>query len=150
LVCIRRLQILTKILIVPNFSKEIGLSELITKIKKELESTNKDSPAFFVEKVELELQVTFYKEIAAEAEGKAKADLKVQVLNFDLLKLGELEGSGNVTGNLKHQDVHTIKLTLTPAINLNKEVWERLEPELQNKIKKATPKIVTQGDRDRI
>ena len=33
-----------------KLSKNIGLNELITKIKEELESTNKDSPAFFVEK----------------------------------------------------------------------------------------------------
>ena len=56
----------------PNLSENIGLSELITKIKKELESTNKDSPAFFVETAELELQVTFSKEIVGEVGGKSQ------------------------------------------------------------------------------
>ncbi len=132
----------------PTLSKNIGLDELITKIKKELESTNKESPAFLVEKAELELQVTVSKEIVGEAEGKGKAELKVQVLSVDFLKLGELEGGGKVTGKSHREDIHKIKLTLTPAISLTQEVWNRLEPNLQQKIQKATPKVVIQGDDD--
>ncbi len=130
----------------PKLSKNIDLNELITKIKKELESTNKDSPAFFVEKAELELQVTFSKEIVGEAEGKGKAELKVQVLSVDFLNLGELEGRGKVTGKSNREDVHKIKLTLTPAIGLNQEVWNRLKPDKQEEIKAAASKVVIQGD----
>lgn len=134
----------------PKLSKNIGLNELINKIKEELESTNKDSPAFFVEKAELELQVAFSKEIVGEAEGKGKAELKVQVLSVDFLKLGELEGGGKVTGKSNREDIHKIKLTLTPAIGLNQEVWNRLKPDLQQKIQEATPRIVLHADDDDI
>ena len=133
-----------------NSSGNIDLSELISKIKKELESTNKNSPAFLVEKAELELQVTFSKEKTGELEGKGKAELKVQVLSIADLKLGELEGGGKVTGKSHREEVHKIKLTLTPAIGLRQEVWERLEPDVQKKIQIATPKIVLQGDDDGI
>ncbi|MDJ0617065.1 MAG: hypothetical protein QNJ63_10015 [Calothrix sp. MO_192.B10] len=134
----------------PKLSKNIGLNELITKIKNELESTNKDSPAFFVEKAELELQVTFSKEIVGEAEGKGKTELKVQVLSVDFLKLGELEGGGKVTGKSSREDVHKITLTLTPAIGLNQEVWNRIKPDKQEEIKAAASKVVIQGDDDDI
>lgn len=60
-----------------NLSNNISLSELIAKVKEELESTNKDSPVFLVEKAELEIQVTFSKEISGEVEGKAKSGLCV-------------------------------------------------------------------------
>ena len=134
----------------PKSSKDIRLNELINNIKEELESTNKDSPAFFVEKAELELQVAFSKEIVGEAEGKGKAELKVQVLSVDFLKLGQLEGGGKVTGKSNREDVHKIKLTLTPAIGLNQEVWNRLTPDKREEIKAIASEVVIQGDNDDI
>ena len=133
-------------------SKEIGLVELITKIKSELASTNKESPAFLVEKVELDLQVTVSKGGEVQAQGEAKADLKVNVLSFDLFKVGEAKGSGTVKGNLKREDVHNIKLTLTPAF-LNPQLMDYLEksdPETAKKIKESLKTIPLQGPQERI
>jgi hypothetical protein len=132
-------------------SKEIGLAELITKVKEDLASTNKESPAFLVEKVELNLQVTVSKGGEVQAEGKAKADLKINVLSFEV-KAGEAEGSGTVKGNLKREDVHTIKLTLTPAL-LNPQLMDYLEksdPETAKKVKESLTKINLQGSDDEI
>lgn len=132
-------------------SKEIGLAELITKIKEDLASTNKESPAFLVEKVELDLQVTVSKEGEVQAQGKAKADLKINVLSFDVLKLGEAEGSGTVKGNLKRENVHTIKLTLTPAF-LNPALMDYLkksDPETAKKVEETITKISLQGTQER-
>ena len=128
-----------------NLSNNISLSELIAKVKEELESTNKDSPVFLVEKAELELQVTFSKEISGEVEGKGKSELKVQVLGVDFLKMGEIEGAWKVARKANRENVHKINLTLTPAINLSEEAWKRLKPELQQKIEEATPKVILQG-----
>lgn len=133
-------------------SKEIGLAELITKVKEDLASTNKESPAFLVEKVELDLLVTVSKEGEVQAEGKAKADLKINVLSFDLFKLGEAEGSVIAKANLKREDVHTIKVTLTPAF-LNQKLMDYLEqsdPETAKKVKKSLTTINLQGPDDEI
>ncbi|MGK7876924.1 MAG: trypco2 family protein [Xenococcaceae cyanobacterium] len=127
-------------------SHEIGLSELITKIKEDLERTNKKSPAFFVEKVELDLQVTVYKGGEAELQGQGEADLKINVLSVDLLKLGGVEASGKATGKLNREDVHKIKVTLTPAIGLSEEIWKRLESDLKEEIKDGTRKVLLHND----
>ncbi len=131
-------------------SKEIGLAELITKVKEDLASTNKESPAFLVEKVELDLMVTVSKGGEVQAEGKAKADLKINVLSFEV-KAGEAEGSGTVKGNLKREDVHTIKVTLTPAI-LNQQLMDYLresDPETLKKLEEAAKNIILQGRPER-
>ena len=131
-------------------SKEISLAELITKVKEDLVSTNKESPAFLVEKVELDLMVTVSKGGEVQAEGKAKADLKINVLSFEV-KAGEAEGSGTVKGNLKREDVHTIKVTLTPAI-LNQQLMDYLresDTETLKKLEEAAKYIILQGRQER-
>ena len=62
-----------------QISDGIGLGELISKIKEELASTNKDSPVFMVENVELELQVTVSKGNEVKGSGKAEANLKINI-----------------------------------------------------------------------
>ncbi|MEM1368523.1 MAG: trypco2 family protein [Cyanobacteria bacterium P01_H01_bin.15] len=128
---------------------EIGLGELITKIKKELQSTDKASRAFLVEKVELELQVLVSKDVDAELQGQAKSDIKISVLSFDLFKVGEIQGSARVSGEMGRQDIQNIKLTLTPAV-LNKDLMDSLEDATLEEVKKGTEKTVLQGDGDRI
>jgi hypothetical protein len=127
--------------------KNIGLGELITKIKEELASTDTESPAFLVEKVELELQVTVSKEGEAELQGKGKADLKINVLSIDFLKLGELEGSGQVTGKMARENVHKINLTLTPAV-LNDKLMAMLNPEQRKEYIEAFSKLIVQGSEE--
>jgi Trypsin-co-occurring domain 2 len=123
---------------------EIGLGELISKIKEELANTNKDNPVFMVENVELELQVTVSKGNEVKGSGKAEANLKINVLSLDILNLGKAEGNIEVTKKVNQEHIHKIKINLTPAI-LNKELMDSLPIDTQKKIKEATPKLVTQG-----
>ncbi|HEY9659948.1 MAG TPA: trypco2 family protein [Allocoleopsis sp.] len=85
-------------------SQSIGLAELIQQVKKELLSTvpgqSSDAPILFVESVELELKVT----VSREGTGGVKID----VLSF---------GGGEVGGNLKREDVHTVKVNLSPLFD---------------------------------
>ncbi|MBK1990213.1 hypothetical protein A0J48_022260 [Sphaerospermopsis aphanizomenoides BCCUSP55] len=126
---------------------EIGLGELISKVKEELANTNKDNPVFLVENVELELQVAVSKEQEVKGEGKAKADLKINVLSFDFFKLGEAEGTVSGSTKTNNETIHTIRITLTPAI-LNENFMKTLTPEDQKKIRDNTPPIVLQGDNE--
>ncbi len=130
-------------------SSDIGLGELINKIKEELESSNKESPAFFVEKVELEIQVTISRDIEVKGQGEAKADLKINVLSIDLLKLGEAKASFEATGTTGRESVHKINLTLTPAI-LNRDVMNNLDATTQEEIKQSTRRVLVHGDDDRM
>ena len=131
-------------------SQEISLSELITKVKEDLASTNKESPAFLVEKVELDLQVKVSKETEVQGQVKAKADLKINVLSFDLFKVGEAETTATAKANLQRENVHTIKITLTPAI-LNPQLMEYLkqsDSETSEKVEQSATKILLQGGDD--
>jgi hypothetical protein len=133
-------------------SQGIGLSELITKVKEDLASTNKESPAFLVDKVELDLQVAISKEVGVEGQAKAKADLKINVLSFDLFKVGEAEATGTATGSLKKENVHTIKVTLSPAI-LNQQLMDYLkqsDPETLKKVEESWKRIGLQGTEEGI
>jgi len=97
--------------------RSIGLAELIQQIKGELLSTvpgrNSDAPILFVESVELELQVT----VNREGTGK----IKIDVLTF---------GGGELGGNLKREDVHTVKVKLAPLFDKERlmEFYQTLHP----------------------
>ena len=80
-------------------SESIGLAEFIAQVKRELLATSdgKDAanpPLLVLDSVELEVQVTASKE--------GKAGVNIQVV--------ELGGAG------KHQDAHTVKLTMSPIL----------------------------------
>lgn len=128
-------------------SPEISLSELINKVKQELASTDKKDPAFIVETVELELQVKVSKQIEVKGQGEAKADLKISILSADLFKLGEAKGSAEASRKVNQENIHKIRVTLTPAI-LNDDFMDSLEPEEQEEIKQATRKVIVHGDDD--
>ena len=132
-----------------QISDGIGLGELISKIKEELASTNKDSPVFMVENVELELQVTVSKGNEVKGSGKAEVDLKINVLGADFFKLGEAKGSAEASRKVNEENIHTIKITLTPAI-LNQEFMASLPKDKQEAIKKVTTGIVLQGGNEKI
>ncbi len=131
-------------------SSDIGLSELINKIKEELAATRKESPVFFVEKVELELQVTVSRSTEVKGQGEAKTDLKINVLSVDILKLGEAKAVAEATGTMERENAHKINITLTPAI-LNKELMNNLSSETKDVIVEKFKQIILQGnDNDRI
>ncbi len=95
-------------------SKEIGLKDLIDQVKKEL-SVQSDNPVFWVEKVELELNVT------VKREGNT-------VIKIGILSIGE----ASVNGKLSSEDVHKIKLTLEPLISKEKYLESLTSEELKN------------------
>ncbi|MEP0873122.1 hypothetical protein NDA01_25495 [Trichocoleus desertorum AS-A10] len=84
--------------------QSIGLDELIQQVKQELLSSvpgkSSDAPILFVESVELELKVT------ASREGNG--GVKIDVLSI---------GGGEVKGTLKREDVHTVKVKLSPLFD---------------------------------
>lgn len=130
-------------------SSDIGLSELINKIKEELAATRKESPVFFVEKVELELQVTVSRSREIKGQAEAKADLKINVLSVDILKLGEAKAVAEATGTMERENAHKINITLTPAI-LNKDFMNNLSSAKQDQVKEQTEKILMHGEDDEI
>ncbi|PSB22888.1 hypothetical protein C7B76_02330 [filamentous cyanobacterium CCP2] len=85
-------------------SQSIGLAELIQQVKKELLSTvpgqSSDAPILFVESVELELQVT----VSREGSGGVKIDVLAV-------------GGGELGGTLKRENVHTVKVSLSPLFD---------------------------------
>jgi Trypsin-co-occurring domain 2 len=85
-------------------TQSIGLAELIQQVKKDLLEPGldrkSDPPLLFVESVELELQVT------ARREGNA--GIKLDVLSI---------GCGEAGGSLSHEQVHTIKVQLSPLFD---------------------------------
>lgn len=130
-------------------SSDIGLSELINKIKEELAATKKESPVFFVEKVELELQVTVSRSREIKGQAEAKADLKINVLSVDILKLGEAKAVAEATGTIERENAHKINITLTPAI-LNKEFMNNLSQDKQRKVNEASENILMHSNDKRI
>jgi hypothetical protein len=84
--------------------QSIGLDELIQQVKQELLSSvpgkSLDAPILFVESVELELKVTVSRE--------GKGGIKIDVLSF---------GGGEAGGTLKREDVHTVKVKLSPLFD---------------------------------
>ena len=89
-------------------TQPIGLSELIDQVKQELLTPpDKDGepPVFFVDSVELELQVT------AKREGNA--GVKIDVVSI---------GGGEAGGALRQEKTHTVKVTLSPLFEKAKLV----------------------------
>lgn len=84
--------------------QSIGLAELIQQVKQELLSTipgeSSDAPILFVGAVELELKVTVSRE--------GRAGVKIDVVSI---------GGGELGGNLKQEDVHTVKVSLSPLFD---------------------------------
>ncbi|MEA5467648.1 trypco2 family protein [Spirulina sp. 06S082] len=131
-------------------SEEIGLAELITKIKEDLAKTNKESPAFLVEKIELDLQVTVSKGREVQGSGEAKIEPQINIFSLDVLKLGEAGISGEAKASLNREDIHSIKITLTPVF-LNEKLMDYLEksdPETAKKVEESVKKINLQGSDD--
>ncbi|WP_088893321.1 trypco2 family protein [Leptolyngbya ohadii] len=87
-----------------NNQRSIGLAELVEQVKRELLSTapgqTKDAPIFFVESVELELQVTVKRE--------GKAGVKIDVVSI---------GGGELGGGVSRDDVHKVKVSLSPLFD---------------------------------
>lgn len=85
-------------------AQSIGLAELVQQVKEELLSTvpgqSSDAPILFVDSVELELKVTVSRE--------GKGGVKINVLSF---------GGGELGGTLKQEDVHTVKVNLSPLFD---------------------------------
>lgn len=92
-------------------SPSIGLAELIQQVKQELLSTVTDqnstisgqaaaAPILFVGAVELEIKVTVSRE--------GKGGVKIDVLAV---------GGGELGGTVKREDVHTVKVSLSPLFD---------------------------------
>jgi len=128
---------------------EIGLGELITKVKEELLQTNKLLPALLVEKVELELQVTISKTGKVSGSAEGKAELKINVFSLDIFKVGEGSLKANAERQNKRDDLHKVTVTLSPAV-LNAEFMNSLDETTKQVVLEANKKINLQGDKDRI
>lgn len=97
-------------------SPPIGLSELIQQVKQDLLSTvpgkNTDPPILFVSSVEVEVQVTVKRE--------GKAGVKIDVVAV---------GGGELGGGLSRDDVHKVKVTLSPLFDKDRmmEFYQTLQ-----------------------
>ncbi len=127
-------------------SNEISLSKFIAQVKEDLKPTE-DSPIFFLEKAELEIHVRVSQETALEGDAKGKADLKINVLSVDLLKLGEVEAGVEASRKLQRQDVHTIKVTLTPILT-KEEMKSTLNKEELQQIIESSKKKIMRGEKE--
>lgn len=112
-------------------SRDISLQALIEKVKDELlaPTGGPDYPVFFVDQVELELQVA----VSYEASGG---------LSISVLSLGELEAGGGTS----REKGHTIKVTLSPI--LSREEQRQLIQEDQrmlNGVRRATQAALRKG-----
>jgi hypothetical protein len=94
-----------------NHQSSIGLAEFIQQVKQDLLSVapgkDKDAPFLFVESVELELQVT----VKRTGKAGAKGNIKINVLGTG----GEI--GGEVGGDLGRDDVHKVKVKLSPLFD---------------------------------
>jgi len=113
----------------------IGLAELIQQVKQDLLSTvpgkNTDVPILFVSSVEVEAQVTVKRE--------GKAGLKVDVVSV---------GGGELGGGLSRDDVHKVKVTLSPLFDKERmmEFYQTLQPEKVNAAVQQSLKALYKGD----
>lgn len=113
-------------------TETITLQTLIDKVKKDLLSPTDgpDYPVFFVEKVELELQVAVTQE--------ENAGLEISVLNFGGVEVGD---------SSTNQNAHTITVTLAPI--LSREEQRQLldkDPRMLNGVERATQSALRKGD----
>jgi hypothetical protein len=103
-------------------TNSIGLEEFIEQVKRELLFSRDDTtPLLSVDQVELQLQVTVHKE--------GNAGIQIQVVQFG--------------GKLSNDDVHTVKVTLTPLIS--KEDRLRIYKEKYPEQMKALERVAIQG-----
>ena len=99
-------------------SSSIGLAELIQQVKTELLSTvpgqSADAPILFVNTVDLEVKVTVSRE--------GRGGVKIDVVSI---------GGGELGGNLKREDVHTVKVSLSPLFDKEwlMEFYQTLHPD---------------------
>ena len=112
-------------------SQDISLQTLIEKIKDELlaPTDGPGYPVFFVDKVELELQVTVTYE--------ANAGLKVSVLQL---------GGAEIGGSGSDMRGHTIKVTLSPILS-REEQRKLLEEDkrMWDGVRRATQAALRKG-----
>ncbi len=103
----------------PSLSEEssIGLAEFIEQVKKELLIQPASStPLLSVDQVELELQVTIHKE--------GSAGIQIQIIQAG--------------GKLGSDDVHTVKVTLTPLLSKEERlhIYKSNHPELKDALER--------------
>ena len=119
-------------------SSEIGLSQLIQKVKQELLTTyassgEDDTPLFSIDSVELELQVTVKQE--------GKGAIKINVLQF---------GGGELGGGVSRDDVQKIKVQLSPLVNKENllKVYYQKNPDKWKKFLETSVEALTKGSED--
>jgi hypothetical protein len=121
---------------------KIGLGEFINTLKNELNLVNQDSKVFLIDKVDLEIQVTASRKTSVEANAEGKLDIEINVIpGFSSVKLGEIGASGKGSGEFTRQDVHTVKLSLTPAA-FKEEFTNILNDDERKELYKNTKKQV--------
>lgn len=115
--------------------ESIGLAELIQQVKKELLSSvpgqSSDAPILFVASVELELKVT----VSREGRGGVKIDV-VSV------------GGAELGGNLKREDVHIVKVSLSPLFDKERlmEFYETLHSDKMPTTVKQSLEALLKGE----
>ncbi|MGF1937590.1 MAG: trypco2 family protein [Nostoc sp. ChiQUE02] len=127
-------------------SNKISLNEFIAQVKEDLKPTE-DTPIFFLEKAELEINVAVSKEGSLEGEVKGTSDLKISVLGVDFFKMGELQASGKASGKLERKDIHTIKVTLVPIFS-NEEIKSSLTEDQLVEIKRGIKRKIMRGEQE--
>ena len=124
---------------------KIALGEFINTLKNELNLVNQDSKVFLIDKVDLEIQVTASRKTSVEASAEGKLDIEINVIpGLSSVNLGTMGGSGKGSGEFTRQDVHTVKLSLTPAA-FKKEFNEMLDATELKELQKNTKKKVFLG-----
>ena len=104
-----------------------------------------------MDKVELEIHVAVEKKAKKDTQGivEGKAELKLNVLNWDFLNLGKAEIVGKTSDStakeLNRQDIHTIKLTLVPAYK-DQIFMDKLSPKEKEDIILATKDSIFRGE----
>lgn len=126
----------------------IGLTEFINKLKDELSLVEQDSKVFVIEKVELEIQVTAARKTSGDVNVGGKLDLEINVVPLlPSLKVGELNAEGKVSREITRQDVHTVKLSLTPAA-FKPELVAMLDDNEKRQLTKDTKDRLFLGSKD--
>lgn len=121
-----------------NQESPIGLSELVEQVKRELLSSapNKDDvPIFYVDSVELQLQVTVKRE--------GRAGVKVDVVSI---------GGGELGGGVSRDDVHQVNVKLSPIFSKEKllEIYETLHSDQISPMVKRGIDALLKGNNDNL
>jgi hypothetical protein len=115
--------------------QSIGLAELVEQVKRELLSNARadrnNPPLLFVDSVELELQVTVKRE--------GKGGLKVNVVSV---------GGGELGGAVSRNDVHKVKVTLSPLFDKSRlmEFYQTLYSDNVPSVVKRSLDALFKGD----